>query len=170
MCGSCDPRREGPAAGLGSGHVRDTAKDPAGQGEQHRDPAVSAANLGTYESSRAASQAQLPLQSPSWRQASWPARAGLLFIWIYRHSLSLVMGRGCRYAPTCSDYTAQALMRFGLWRGGWVGLARILRCHPWSPSGFDPVPETLPARARWFLPWRYGQWTGAQLDEASRLG
>lgn len=101
--------------------------------------------------------------------SSLPARLGLVLIWIYRHSLSLVLGRACRYAPTCSDYTGEAIRRFGLWRGGWIGLARILRCNPFGPSGYDPVPQALPADARWFLPWRYGQWTGDHMDEASRL-
>lgn len=90
-------------------------------------------------------------------------------IWVYRHSLSLFMGRGCRYAPTCSDYTEQAIRTFGFWAGGWIGLARILRCNPWGASGFDPVPETLPAATRWYLPWRYGRWTGAHIAEEHRL-
>jgi len=90
-------------------------------------------------------------------------------IWLYRHSLSLVMGRGCRYAPTCSDYTEQAIRTYGFWAGGWIGLARILRCNPWGASGFDPVPETLPDDARWYLPWRYGRWTGAHIPEEQRL-
>ncbi|WP_209015113.1 membrane protein insertion efficiency factor YidD [Roseibium limicola] len=106
---------------------------------------------------------------PKMTTVSFPARIGLALIWIYRHSLSLVMGRGCRYAPTCSDYTAQALIRFGLWAGGWIGLARILRCNPWGASGFDPIPDTLPADARWYLPWRYGQWRGDHIDAATRL-
>jgi len=103
------------------------------------------------------------------RSVSLPARFGLVLIWIYRHSLSLVMGRQCRYAPTCSDYTAEALRRFGLWRGGWLGLSRILRCNPWGADGFDPVPDELPAAARWYLPWRYGRWTGTHIAPEHRL-
>lgn len=90
-------------------------------------------------------------------------------IWVYRHSLSLFMGRGCRYAPTCSDYTEQAIRRFGFWAGGWLGLSRILRCNPWGASGFDPLPEDLSADARWFLPWRYGRWNGQHIPPEHRM-
>ncbi|MTI04617.1 membrane protein insertion efficiency factor YidD [Roseibium denhamense] len=100
---------------------------------------------------------------------SWPSRAAIGLIWLYRHSLSLVMGRACRYAPTCSDYTEQAIRRFGFWAGGWLGLSRILRCNPWGASGFDPVPEVLPETASWYLPWRYGRWTGGHIPKEQRL-
>jgi hypothetical protein len=61
--------------------------------------------------------------------------------------------------PTCSEFTDEAIARHGLWAGGWMGAARICRCHPWGTSGFDPVPETLPPGGHWLQPWRYGQWT-----------
>ncbi|MES0881560.1 membrane protein insertion efficiency factor YidD [Roseibium sp. SCP14] len=96
-------------------------------------------------------------------------RGAIGLIWIYRHSLSLIMGRGCRYAPTCSDYTEQSIRQYGFWAGGWIGLARILRCNPWGASGFDPVPEGLPEDARWYLPWRYGRWSGRHISEEHRL-
>lgn len=76
------------------------------------------------------------------------------------------MGRTCRYAPSCSEYTADALRKYGLWRGGWLGLSRILRCNPWGASGYDPIPGTLPDDARWYLPWRYGRWNGEHLNDA----
>lgn len=47
----------------------------------------------------------------------------------------------CRYYPTCSEYTRQAVVRFGTGRGLWFGLKRILRCHPWAAGGVDPLPE-----------------------------
>ena len=67
---------------------------------------------------------------------------------------------GCRYLPTCSDYADQALDRFGLWAGGWMTLARLLRCQPWGTSGLDFVPDAVSPNARWYLPWRYARWRG----------
>jgi uncharacterized protein len=92
------------------------------------------------------------------QRPGWPARGAHVLIRAYQVTLSGLMGRGCRHLPTCSDYTDEAIMRFGLWRGGWMGLARICRCHPWGTSGLDFVPPALPARSRWYKPWRYGLW------------
>ena len=83
----------------------------------------------------------------------------------YQLSFSMLVGRHCRHWPSCSAYTDEAIQRFGLWRGGWVGLARICRCNPWGTSGIDIVCETLPARARWYWPWRYGRWRGTNAPE-----
>ena len=95
-----------------------------------------------------------------------PRLAGRGFVKIYRLTLSPLVGFHCRHLPTCSDYADQALDRFGLWAGGWMTLARLLRCQPWGTSGLDFVPESLPAKARWFLPWRYGRWRG--VDDGPR--
>ncbi|MEM8878092.1 MAG: membrane protein insertion efficiency factor YidD [Pseudomonadota bacterium] len=76
----------------------------------------------------------------------------------YQLSLSVVLGRRCRYLPTCSEYTADAIRQYGPWPGFWIGLARVTRCHPWGGDGFDPVPQSLPADGRWYTPWRYGVW------------
>ena len=89
-----------------------------------------------------------------------PREAGRTLIWIYRHTLSPLVGYNCRHLPTCSVYGDEAIDRFGLWAGGWMTLARLLRCHPFGTSGLDLVPTALPDRARWYLPWRYGRWRG----------
>ncbi len=57
------------------------------------------------------------------------------------HFLAGPLG-GCRYYPTCSQYTLESIQLHGFWKGGWLGLRRILRCNPWGGSGFDPVPGT----------------------------
>ncbi|MDD3181597.1 MAG: membrane protein insertion efficiency factor YidD [Alphaproteobacteria bacterium] len=62
-------------------------------------------------------------------------------IWLYRHTLSAFVGRTCRYDPTCSAYADEAIRLYGARKGGWLALKRILRCHPWGGSGYDPVPS-----------------------------
>jgi hypothetical protein len=89
-----------------------------------------------------------------------PRLFGRGLVKLYRYTLSGFVGFECRHLPTCSDYADQAIDRFGLWAGGWMTLARLLRCQPCGTSGLDLVPETLPAGARWYLPWRYGRWRG----------
>ena len=63
----------------------------------------------------------------------------------------------------------QALDRFGLWAGGWMTIARLLRCHPWGTWGLDFVAESLPAKARWYMPWRYGRWRGTNPEPAPKI-
>jgi uncharacterized protein len=65
----------------------------------------------------------------------------LSLIRFYQVTLSSVMGRRCRYLPTCSEYASDAINRHGPWRGFLLGFARISRCHPWGGAGFDPVPD-----------------------------
>jgi putative membrane protein insertion efficiency factor len=89
-----------------------------------------------------------------------PRIMGRGLIWLYRHTLSPLVGYNCRHLPTCSVYGDEAIERFGLWAGGWMTLARLLRCHPFGTSGIDNVPLTVPQGARWYLPWRYGRWRG----------
>jgi len=92
-------------------------------------------------------------------RGSGPARLAALALRGYRHSLSALIGRQCRYLPTCSEYTEDAVRRHGLWAGGWMGLARVCRCGPNGGSGFDPAPDALPEGARRSAPWTYGRWT-----------
>ncbi|KQP32590.1 membrane protein insertion efficiency factor [Methylobacterium sp. Leaf102] len=78
----------------------------------------------------------------------------------YQLTLSGLIGRQCRHWPSCSAYTDEAIGRHGLWAGGWIGLSRICRCGPFGTHGIDLVPEALPPRALWFVPWRFGRWRG----------
>ena len=94
-----------------------------------------------------------------WRIVDFPFKLiAYCLIQLYRYTLSAFMGRNCRHAPTCSEFTRDAIWRHGSWPGGWMGLARIVRCRPGGTHGFDPMPEGLPANSRWYLPWRYGRW------------
>lgn len=59
---------------------------------------------------------------------------------LYQRTLSPILPSGCRYDPTCSHYTYQAISTHGFLKGAWLGMQRISRCHPLGPSGYDPVP------------------------------
>jgi putative membrane protein insertion efficiency factor len=88
-----------------------------------------------------------------------PFRATAIgLIVLYRYTLSAFVGRSCRHLPTCSEYTQEAISRFGFWPGGWMGFARFVRCRPGGSHGYDAVPTGVPAGAHWYLPWRYGRW------------
>ena len=76
-----------------------------------------------------------------------PRNAGRGLIWLYRHTFSLLVGYNCRHLPTCSAYADEAIERFGLWGGGWMTLARLLR-QP-APSREAPAPSEISTR---FLP------------------
>ncbi|MFZ4464248.1 MAG: membrane protein insertion efficiency factor YidD [Bacteroidales bacterium] len=69
-----------------------------------------------------------------------PANILILIVRIYQYTLSPFIGRSCRYTPTCSQYSIEALKRHGALKGGWMGLKRIASCNPWGGSGYDPVP------------------------------
>ena len=83
----------------------------------------------TAEASRAASLNGRPI-----------ARALILLIDCYRFLLSPLLGRHCRFHPTCSSYAREAIVLHGALRGSWLALARLARCHPWAAGGIDEVP------------------------------
>ncbi|HEU4659554.1 MAG TPA: membrane protein insertion efficiency factor YidD [Pseudolabrys sp.] len=89
-----------------------------------------------------------------------PRIFGRALVKVYRFVLSPVIGPRCRHLPTCSEYADEAISRFGLWAGGWMALARLMRCHSFGTSGLDFVPPVPPEGACWYLPWRYGRWRG----------
>ncbi|MCX7152406.1 MAG: membrane protein insertion efficiency factor YidD [Proteobacteria bacterium] len=64
----------------------------------------------------------------------------VLLIRAYQYTISPMLGNRCRFAPSCSAYAEEAIVRYGLARGVWFALRRIARCHPWNPGGYDPVP------------------------------
>lgn len=64
----------------------------------------------------------------------------ILLIKIYQYAISPLLGPKCRYTPTCSNYALTAFKRYGLFKGFWLSVKRISRCHPWGGSGYDPVP------------------------------
>ncbi len=61
---------------------------------------------------------------------------------LYQVTLSPIFGGSCRFDPSCSAYALEAIDRHGVWRGGKLGVKRLLRCHPFATAGFDPVPES----------------------------
>lgn len=78
------------------------------------------------------------------------ARALVAPIRLYQRLISPLIGPRCRFEPSCSEYMARAILRHGPLHGFYLGIRRVLRCHPWSVGGFDDVPTTFswrPARA-----------------------
>lgn len=64
----------------------------------------------------------------------------ILLVKFYKGAISPMLPAACRYTPTCSEYALQALRKYGPFKGLWLALRRIARCHPWGGSGYDPVP------------------------------
>lgn len=80
----------------------------------------------------------------------WLSYVALAIISVYRAILSPVLlsmsGPACRFEPTCSAYAAEAIARYGITRGGWIALKRLLKCRPFGGWGFDPLPTTRYAK------------------------
>tara|TARA_Y100000991_G_scaffold10319_1_gene7264 strand:+ start:116 stop:340 length:225 start_codon:yes stop_codon:yes gene_type:complete len=61
------------------------------------------------------------------------------FINLYKYLISPLLGNNCRYLPTCSEYTKESIIKYGVVKGFWLGLKRIAKCHPWGKGGYDPI-------------------------------
>ncbi len=64
----------------------------------------------------------------------------LWLIRLYQRTISRALPPSCRFTPSCSHYTYEAIAKYGFVKGGWLGARRIARCHPFNPGGYDPVP------------------------------
>lgn len=64
----------------------------------------------------------------------------IALIKVYQYTISPLLGQNCRFTPTCSQYGIEAIRKYGPWKGGWLTLKRISRCHPWGGHGHDPIP------------------------------
>jgi len=100
----------------------------------------------TMNRSYGSKPSQRPLSAGD-RSPSPAARLAACLVQLYQWTLSplkqVLFGCycACRFQPTCSCYARSALLHYGCWRGGWYALRRILRCHPWHPGGYDPLPD-----------------------------
>ncbi|WP_422356710.1 membrane protein insertion efficiency factor YidD [Roseivirga pacifica] len=70
----------------------------------------------------------------------------IFLVRIYQYAISPLLGANCRYTPTCSAYTVEAIRTHGPFKGTWMGIKRISRCHPWGGHGYDPVPPKEDAK------------------------
>ncbi len=84
-------------------------------------------------------------------------RLSLGLIRLYQQTISQVTPHSCRFTPTCSQYTLEAITRFGVLKGIWLGTKRLARCHPFNRGGYDPVIPMLPDKAGMNVGGHYGQ-------------
>ena len=71
----------------------------------------------------------------------WLLKIYILPIKLYQWTLSPLLGSTCRFTPSCSNYAIDAIEEWGIFKGTWIGIKRIFRCHPWGGHGYDPVPK-----------------------------
>jgi uncharacterized protein len=80
-------------------------------------------------------------QGPVKKKRSMLKKIFILPIRFYQLAISPLLGTNCRHSPTCSQYTIEAIQEWGVFKGVWLGIKRISRCHPWGTFGYDPVPK-----------------------------
>ncbi|MFT4079795.1 membrane protein insertion efficiency factor YidD [Rhodomicrobium sp.] len=83
-------------------------------------------------------------------------------VYVYRYAISPIIGPRCRHMPTCSQYALDAIDKNGAWFGGWLTIGRILRCHPWGSSGYDPAPDLRTQGIPFWAPWRVWRYRRSQ--------
>ncbi len=98
---------------------------------------------------RGAPDSRRPVRSAAALAARAPQFAAIILVRVYQYAISPALhwispGGGCRFHPTCSEYSIGAFRAHGFVRGCWLTLRRILRCHPWGGAGYDPVPPAGP--------------------------
>ena len=90
------------------------------------------------ENSRKMTNDKCQMTNEKWK--TFVRKFFLLPVYFYRVFISPLTPPACRYTPTCSQYMVEAVLKYGIFKGGWLGIKRICRCHPWGGSGYDPVP------------------------------
>jgi putative membrane protein insertion efficiency factor len=73
----------------------------------------------------------------------WIKAGTIVLIHLYQHSASVLLGPCCRFTPSCSTYALLSIRRFGIAEGSWLAFRRLVKCHPFHPGGYDPVPEII---------------------------
>jgi putative membrane protein insertion efficiency factor len=76
------------------------------------------------------------------------SKAAIFTVRVYQGAISPLLGSNCRHTPTCSAYTIEAINEWGAFKGTWLGIKRIARCHPWGTHGWDPVPKKEKQKAK----------------------
>lgn len=97
---------------------------------------------------------------------AWPGWLALGVIRFYQRCISPFTPPACRFWPTCSNYAAVAVQQHGFWRGSWLAVRRLLKCHPFHPGGYDPVPPAGPRKGP--APGRANQAAGVKREHSTR--